>query len=119
MAKKKKKKTKKKKTVKVLGSGPNAYCVIYDSAYCHALDAIDFFYGVKVLKHCKRVLAETAAEAIAVVYADGNSEIKDEIVDYAGTDVDRAVYFDSSCSEGYIAINMRLYGILKERMVAR
>ena len=116
MAKKKKKKTKKKKTVKVLGSGPNAYCVIYDSAYCHALDAINFFHGGDdVLKYAKRVLAETAAEAIAVVYADGNSEIKDEIVDYAGTDVDRAVYFDGSCSEGYITINMRLYGILKER----
>jgi hypothetical protein len=49
-----------------------------------------------------------------VVYAEGNSEIKDEIVDYAGTDVDNAVYFDGSCREGYIAINMRLYGILKE-----
>ena len=107
------------KKKKVLGSGSNAYCVICDTAFRHALTLIDFFYGKDILKYGERVLAETAAEAIGVVYADGDSDVKKAIVDYAGTDVDNAVYFDGSCSDGYIAMNMRLYGILKERKVAR
>jgi hypothetical protein len=104
----------KKKKKKVLGSGPNEYCVIYNTAFRHALDVFEFFSGGEDgLKYGERVLAETAAEAIAVVYDDGNSETKAEIVDFAGTCVDNAVYFDCSGREGYIAINMRFYGIAK------